>query len=80
MAKFESPFSFPPPPSKTATAMAVPAIPVAPALLIPPVSQFLGDFQTKGHSDFAVCGVLIEIVGELWGLPCVTIQFFSLFA
>ena len=24
-------------------------------------------------------GVLIEIVGELWGLPCVTIQFLSLF-
>ena len=26
-------------------------------------------FSDKGHSDFAVCGVLIEIVGELWGLP-----------
>ena len=34
------------------------------------------DFQTKGHSDFAVCGV---IVGELWGLPCVIIQNLSLF-
>ena len=44
-----------------------------------PVSQFLGYFQTKGHSDFAVCGMLIEIVGELWGLPCVTIQNLSLF-
>ena len=44
-----------------------------------PVSQFLGDFQTKGRSDFAVCGVQIEIVCELCGFPCVTFQSLSLF-
>ena len=41
------------------------------------ISVFRGfEVQTKGHS---VCGVQIEIVGELWGFPCVTFQNLSLF-
>ena len=31
-------------------------------------------FYRQNPSDFAVCGVQIEIVGELWGFPCVVIM------
>ena len=40
---------------------------------------YLRDFQTKCQHSSAVCGVQIEMVGELWGLPCFTRRNLSLF-